>query len=207
MAAIAKSYVAAEAASRTSESGYDAHATRQSGFKTRNARAPEPPQRAAAAPKRPLCYPGVMLADQESSARRLETRIAYCTLGVLVVYVPAETWATWPHLTSPNYVVDVIAMLLLGCGAAYSLRRRPFPAIAPLAAAWGWSACLAWRSYFTRKITRERGIEVYPEPRWFETAVGCALIVALCFFLVTLFLAYRTPREQESSAPRDDTPH
>ena len=86
--------------------------------------------------------------------RRLETALAWFTVLTLPVYAPAETDLAWPDLLDPGYVVDFIARLLLAYGACHSLRVRHACAIAPLAAAQGRSACLAWRSDFTRRISR-----------------------------------------------------
>lgn len=123
--------------------------------------------------------------------RRLESGLAWFTLGALAVYVPAETWTSWPHLTGPGYVVDALAMVLLGVSAVYSLRVQPAGAIAPLTAAWGWTACLWWRAYFTRRISRERGLGIYTDERWHETVIGYAMIVGLCAFAFSLYLAFR----------------
>ena len=58
--------------------------------------------------------------------RSVETTIARFTLGLLLVYVPAETWVSWPSgLTDPFYLVDVVAFALLLWGAVTSLRARP----------------------------------------------------------------------------------
>ena len=54
----------------------------------------------------------------ETRLRELETGLASTTLGLLVFYVPIETWASWPYgLLNPFYLVDVIAMALLFLGA------------------------------------------------------------------------------------------
>ena len=46
--------------------------------------------------------------------RSVETTIARFTLGLLLVYVPVETWVSWPSgLTDPFYLVDVVAFALL----------------------------------------------------------------------------------------------
>lgn len=117
-----------------------------------------------------------------------ERRLLAITWGCLALYAPAETLYSYPHLASPGYLVDLIAMVLLGTGARH-LGRTGNPA--PLAAAWGWSACLAWRSYFARWHSRRLDLGVYEEPAWVEPIVGVALLVALAVFAFSLVLAYR----------------
>lgn len=45
--------------------------------------------------------------------RGVETCIARFTLALLLAYVPLETWASWPALTNPFYLVDVVGLALL----------------------------------------------------------------------------------------------
>lgn len=117
-----------------------------------------------------------------------ERRLLAVTWGCLAVYAPLETLYSYPYLGSPGYLVDLIGMVLLATGARH-LGRTGNPA--PLAAAWGWSACLAWRSYFARWHSRRQDLGVYDEPAWVEPIVGGALVVALAVFGLSLRLAYR----------------
>ena len=132
-----------------------------------------------------------------SRPRALETGLAWFTLAALAVYAPSETWISRGDLSSPGYIVDAIAMVLLFVGAVYSLLARPHSGIAPLAAAWGWTACLWWRSYFTRKISRERGLGIYEGQETLETIAGYATIIGLVVFGTSLYLAFR--REESNS--------
>jgi hypothetical protein len=51
--------------------------------------------------------------------------IAWFTCLALLVYVPVETYVSWPRgLASPFYLVDLVAMVLMGWGAFHSLRAR-----------------------------------------------------------------------------------
>lgn len=130
-----------------------------------------------------------------SRLRQLETLLARFSLATLLLYVPVETWISRDDLTSPGYIVDVIAMLLLLTSGIYSLRCRPRIAIAPLCGAWGWCACLAWRTYFMRVISRERGLGIYPaDSQWQEEYLFWVLVVALLAFALSLVLAWRTLR-------------
>ncbi len=137
--------------------------------------------------------------------RRLETGLAWFSLAVLLIYIPVETPLELTKLTSPGYLVDALAMLLLLASGVHSLRSRPRIAIAPLCGAWGWCACLAWRSYFTRVISRRRGRGIYPpEAEWEEKVLVWVLVIALIAFTVSLVLAWRSaaftrlPQEAEA---------
>jgi hypothetical protein len=93
----------------------------------------------------------VVTGPGRDALRAVETGLARFTLLALVVYVPAETWVSWSRgLSSPFYLVDAIAMVLLGAGAWRSLRARPRRAPELLAAAYGWAASNGWRATFGR---------------------------------------------------------
>ena len=130
-----------------------------------------------------------------SRLRQQETWLAWFSLAGLLVYVPGETYLSRSDLTSPGFIVDVIAMALLLASGVHSLRSRPRIAVAPLCGAWGWCACLAWRSYFMRVISRRRGLGIYPtEARWQEQVLVWVLIVALVAFAFSLVMAWRSSR-------------
>lgn len=132
---------------------------------------------------------------------RSETALALVSLAVLVPYVPGETWLAWGDLTSPGYLVDVLAWLLLGYGAVHSLRRRPRPAAGPLCGAWGFVACLGWRTYFARVISKERGLPVYEgEPAFVQPLLGWCLPASLAVFAWCLWLA-RAPSRADERRP------
>jgi hypothetical protein len=124
--------------------------------------------------------------------RQWETALAWFSLAALLVYAPSETYVSRTDLTSPGYLVDVIAMILLLTSAIHSLRARPRLASGPLSAAWGWCACLAWRCYFMRVISRQRGLGIYPpDARWQEDVLAYVLVVSLLVFAVSLYLAWQ----------------
>ncbi len=129
--------------------------------------------------------------DSHRGYRKLETALAWFSLATLVVYVPIETWLSRADLTSPGFLVDVIAFVLLLYGGIHSLRARPHLAPGPLCGAWGFSACLAWRSYFTRVISRQRGLGIYEENATHESVLWAVLIIALLVFVFSLYLARR----------------
>lgn len=121
--------------------------------------------------------------------RRIETALACCTLGALVVYVPAETYVSWPGgLGDPFYLVDAIAMALLLWGAVHSLRARPRSAPGVLCGAFGWAAANGWRATFGRVAELHAGgeLDYGPGEAW---VVGAASALALIFFAALLALA------------------
>ena len=136
--------------------------------------------------------------------RRLETGLAWFSLAALLVYAPVETYFAWGDLTSPGYIVDLIAMALLLVSGVHSLRSCPRIAVAPLCGTWGWCACLAWRSYFTRVISRERGLGIYPpETEWAEQVLVWVLVIALVAFAFSFVLAWRSGG-LSPAPPRED---
>ena len=133
--------------------------------------------------------------SEYSRQRQLETGLAWFSLAALLGYAPVETYFAWDDLTSPGYIVDAIAMALLLASGVHSLRSRPGIAVALLCGAWGWCACLAWRSYFTRVISRSRGLGIYPaETEWAEQVLVWVLVIALIAFAFSLVLAWRSTR-------------
>ena len=77
---------------------------------------------------------------------RLDQPLAAYTLWILVFYAPIETWASWPELYSPYYLVDLIAMVLLTVGVVRSRQGRALPALGFLAGGWGWLGANGWRA-------------------------------------------------------------
>ena len=138
--------------------------------------------------------------DSYQRHRRRESALAWFSLATLVVYVPCETWFSRADLTSPGYWVDAIAFVLLLYGGIHSLRARPYLAAGPLCGAWGFCACLAWRSYFTRVISRRRGLGIYEEDPTFEAILSVVLVVALLVFVFSLSLARRYGHPHQDSA-------
>jgi hypothetical protein len=65
---------------------------------------------------------------------------------VLVFYAPIETWVSLPNLLDPYYLVDFIAMVLLGLGVVRSRQGRPASALGFLSGGWGWLGANGWRA-------------------------------------------------------------
>lgn len=127
--------------------------------------------------------------------RKIETRLAWFTLGVLVIYFPVETWASLPHgLWSPFYIVDLIAMALLLWGAIRSLLARPQRSPAILCAAYAWTVANGWRATFGRLAELSRGgmldhgyAEMY--------TVSIATAIGLGYLLLSLYLVVKAEKE------------
>ena len=127
----------------------------------------------------------------ETRLRQIETGLAYATLGLLVFYVPIETWASWPYgLWNPFYLVDVIAMAMLFVGAIHSLRARPRPAPGLLCAGIAWSAANGWRATFGRIVELGRGgsLDHGAAEMW---TVSLATTLALVCLGLALYLVAR----------------
>lgn len=135
-----------------------------------------------------------MDSEMTMDPRRAETRLARFTLALLVLYVPLETWVSWPYgLLHPMYLVDVIAMLLMFFGARRSLRARPGSSPGLLAAAWAWTAANGWRATSWRWLESVQGGALdHGRPELWLTAFGT--LVALSCFAVTLWLVTRETR-------------
>jgi hypothetical protein len=124
--------------------------------------------------------------------RKIETGLAYFTLGALVIYFPVETWASLPEgLWNPFYIVDLIAMILMFWGAMRSLRARPASSPAVLCAAYAWAGANGWRATFDRLFEMLNGgtlahgkVELW--------AVGIATAVGLVCFVLSLYLVVRS---------------
>jgi hypothetical protein len=128
-------------------------------------------------------------------ARSVETALARVTLGILIVYVPVETWASLPHgLLNPYYIIDAVAMVLLFLGARHSLRARPRSAAGMLCGAYGWTAANGWRATFDRWAhVTEGGTLAYGGVELTIVAVATALAIGA--FLVSMYLALRSATE------------
>ena len=124
--------------------------------------------------------------------RSVETFIACFTLALLLVYAPLETWASWPHLTNPFYLVDVVGFALLLWGALASLRARPDVAPGVLCAGYAWSAANGWRALALRIETLQQGGQVDVTLVWLIVVGEIAALVGLALLLL-LVVESRSP--------------
>lgn len=117
-----------------------------------------------------------------------------------MLYAPIETWISRNDLTSPGYICDLIAFLLLAYGCYEAIRRQPEICVAPLCAAWGYCAALFWRCYFLRVFSRQRNLDIYVgEPSWVEHILILMLVIAFLGLGVCLYLD-RTSKNERTSA-------
>jgi hypothetical protein len=129
------------------------------------------------------------------SRRGIETTVAYATLGLLVVYVPVETWVSWPRgLLNPFYLVDAIAMVLLFWGAMHSLRARPRPSPEILCIGCAWATANGWRATFGRLYEiQSGGTLMYGSTEMWAVGVASGLsLLALGTLLVLVALNQRS---------------
>ena len=124
--------------------------------------------------------------------RSVETAVVRFTLVVLLVYAPLETWASWPALTDPFYLVDVVGFGLLLWGALVSLRARPGVAPGVLCAGYAWSAANGWRALALRIDTLQRGGEVDVGLVWL-LIIGEVVALTSLALLLLLVVESRTP--------------
>jgi hypothetical protein len=118
------------------------------------------------------------------NTRKVETFLARFTVAFVALYFPVETFASWRYgLLNPFYIVDLIAMILLGWGALRSLRAAPRRSPAVLCAAYGWTAANAWRSTTLRIYEVRGGARLdYGDTEYWIVIISTLLILA-CFAL------------------------
>lgn len=129
-----------------------------------------------------------------SRLRHIETGLAFGTLVLLVVYVPLETWASWPYgLWNPFYIIDAIAMVFLFAGAMHSLAARPRPAPGLLAIAIAWAAANGWRATFGRLAEVRAGgtLDHGAAEMW---TVSIATALSLACLALAIYLVLRADR-------------
>ncbi len=129
------------------------------------------------------------------SRRGIETVLAYWTLVILVVYVPLETWTSWPGgLLNPFYLVDAIAMALLLWGSVHSLRSRPVPSPEILCIGAAWACANAWRATFGRVRELQSGETLtYGAAEMWVVGTGTAIgLVVLVVLLILVAMNQRS---------------
>ena len=129
--------------------------------------------------------------------RGVETFIARFTLAVLLVYAPLETWASWPALSNPFYLVDVVGFALLLWGALASLRARPGVAPGVLCAGYAWSGANGWRALALRLEILQEGGHVDVGLVWLIGLGEIAALIGLALLLL-LVVELRTQSRVDS---------
>jgi len=133
---------------------------------------------------------------QETGKRRAESGLAWGTLAALAIYAPVETIYSWPNLGDPFYIIDVIAMALMGVGMVLSLRSRPHAAPGLLTAGWAWAAANFWRAYFDRVRAMRGGTHVGVLELRFVLG---ELVVSLVATTVGVWLCYAAAQEPNTA--------
>ena len=121
----------------------------------------------------------------------MESGLAWATVAALLIYAPVETVYSWPNLGDPFYLIDVIAMMLMGGGVALSLRSRPHAAPGLVTAGWSWAAANFWRAYFDRIRAIHGGAHVGALELRF---VFSELVVSLLATILGAWLCYAAAR-------------
>ena len=126
--------------------------------------------------------------------RSVETLIARFTLALLLVYVPLETWASWPALSNPFYLVDAVGFALLLWGALASLRARPDVDPGVLCAGYAWSAANGWRALALRIETLQQGGEINVTLVWLLVIGQVVALTGLALLLLLVVESRRLSR-------------
>ncbi len=126
--------------------------------------------------------------------RSVETFLARFTLVLLLVYAPLETWASWPALTNPFYLVDVVGFALLLWGALASLRARPDVAPGVLCAGYAWSGANGWRALALRLEIMQEGGQVDVTLVWLIVLGEIAALTGLALLLLLVVESRTSPR-------------
>jgi len=115
----------------------------------------------------------------------MDRSLATYTSWILVFYAPIETWASWPELYSPYYLVDVIAMVLLTVGVVRSRQGGQLPGLGFLTGGWGWLGANGWRATADRfELLAEGGsLELGAAEMCFVVCGTIAAIVGLVWSL------------------------
>ena len=126
--------------------------------------------------------------------RSVETFLARFTLVLLLVYAPLETWASWPALTNPFYLVDAAGFALLLWGALASLRARPDVAPGVLCAGYAWSGANGWRALALRLEIMQEGGQVDVTLVWLIVLGEIAALTGLALLLLLVVESRTSPR-------------
>jgi hypothetical protein len=130
------------------------------------------------------------------NARAIETGLARFTLGALLIYAPVETYVSIPYgLLSPNYLVDFIAMILLGWGALHSLRARPYASPGILCAGFAWCAANGWRATAWRWRELKQGGALEYGTAEIASVAGSTALALVCLVLTLYLVMHAAPKK------------
>ncbi|MEM7328830.1 MAG: hypothetical protein AAF437_08840 [Pseudomonadota bacterium] len=124
---------------------------------------------------------------------RYETPFAILTLTAALLHFAGESYY---HVIYgqplPSYVVDLIAIGLMLLASGSSLLRRDISSAGWIAAGWGFTLCLNYRSYFGRVYQKQSG-DAIDEPSIVLTILGVTLVTNAIAFLIAMWLARPKP--------------
>lgn len=121
-----------------------------------------------------------------------ETPFAIFTLVLTIPYLIGETYHYFVYVGFGqdvlNYLVDLIAISLFLMASLSSLRDRTRSASGWLAAAWGFAACLNYRSFSWRYEAHQLG-ETVEEPASLLMALSVTLAISFVALGFALYLS------------------
>lgn len=122
-----------------------------------------------------------------------ETTFALFTLGLTVPYFLGETYSYFTYVGFGNYFlgyfVDLIAMALMLLASVASLRNKQSSAAGWLAAAWGFTACLNFRSFAWRYYEVKDSGSLGEEPTAVLYLLGGLLLLSFGALIYSLYLS------------------
>ena len=122
-----------------------------------------------------------------------ETRFAIFTLCLTVPYFLGETYFTYVFIGFDKYIlgylVDLIAIALMLLASLASLKNKQSSAAGWLAAAWGFVACLNFRSFSWRYYEIQENGALETEPTAILYVLGALLALSFAALIYSLFLS------------------
>ena len=122
-----------------------------------------------------------------------ETAFALITLVLTLPYFIGETYHYVAYVGFGNhflgYLCDLITIALMWLGSIASLKNRDRSAAGWLAGAWGFAACLAYRSFMWRYEALQDGQSTDFEPTSVIWIVGGLVVISFIAFAYALYLA------------------
>jgi len=122
-----------------------------------------------------------------------ETVFALITLGLTLPYFIGETYHYVAYVGIGNnflgYFCDLITIALMWLGSITSLKNKDRSAAGWLAGAWGFAACLGYRSFMWRYEALKDGQPTDLEPAYVIWVVGIMMVISFIAFAYSLYIA------------------
>lgn len=140
------------------------------------------------------CVQMLVVRDEGTEPERADVVVpsvrplVWFTTVFLSVYAPLETLYSLPALWNPFYLVDFIAMVLLGIGVwCYFARGASRLALPWLVAGYAWSGANAWRAMFGRIDALSAGGSLrFGSPELALVVLGTVLSIACLLWSLRL---------------------